>query len=275
MGTIHTPGFYTLPELDKDALKTVAYPVYITKLMSPQLVYLYAENGCLQMSELAPGSVNFDNIKQFCMVSRQEEQLLYDFCNTQGAIVLCEVRSPEYNHTRQQITGIRPLFVFPNDESPEVWMDDLSSLSLRYWKCLGGLAMCNNAATTRTISEHVSLSLAVDLARREKTSPGVLVVDSNGDMYRATNVEWQAWDKLLGDLSDDMREGRVRRLTYPRIGEVEEYYREHVVKLLEEDGDLWEQIQYGDVPLWALVRAVEERYGNYKDYQLRKQADTQ
>lgn len=275
MGTISTPGFYTLPELDKGTLKHVAYPVYITKLNTPQLVFLYAENGCLQMSELAPGSVNFDNIKQFCMVSRQEEQLLYDFCNTQGAIVLCEVRSPQYNHMWQQITGIRPLFVFPNDESPEVWMDDLSSLSLRYWKCLGGLAVCNNAATTRTISEHVSLSLAVDLARREKTSPGVLVVDSNGDMYRATNAEWQAWNKLLEDLSGDMREGRVRRLTYPRIDEVEEYYREHVVKLLEEDEDLWEQIQYGDAPLWALVRAVEERYGNYKDFQLRKLADTQ
>lgn len=275
MGTISKPGFYTLPELDKDALKTVAYPVYITKLHSPQLVYVYAEDGHLQMSELAPGGVNFDNIKQFCMTSRQEEQLLYDFCNTQGAIVLCEVRAPEHNHTWQQITGIRPLFVFPNDESPEVWMDDLFSLSLRYWKCLGGLASCNDGTATRTVGERVSLSLAVDLARREKTSPGVLVVDSLGEMYRATNVEWLAWNKLLGDLSEDMREGRLRRLTYPRVSEVEEYYREHVVKLLEEDQDLWEQIQYGDVPLWALVREVRERYGDYKDYQLRKLADAQ
>lgn len=275
MGTIVTPGFYTLPELDKDTMKHVVYPVYITKLNTPQLVFLYAENGCLQMSELAPGSVNFDNIKQFCMVSRQEEQLLYDFCNTQGAIVLCEVRAPEYNRTWQQITGIRPLFVFPNDESPEVWMDDLASLSLRYWKHLGGLASCNDASTIRTVGERVSLSLAVDLARREKTSPGVLVVDSNGDLYRATNVEWQAWNKVLEDLSGDMREGRVRRLTYPRINEVEEYYRDCVVKLLEEDQELWEQMQYGDVPLWALIRKVEEHYGNYKDYKLRELADAQ
>lgn len=272
MGTMtkqtSTPGYYTIPELDKDALKYVAYPVYVTKLRSPQLVYLYAEDGHLQMSELAPGSVNFDNIKQFCMTSRQEEQLLYDFCYMQGVIVLCEVRSPEHNHVGQCVSQIRPLFVFPNDESPEVRMDDLASLSIIYWKFLGGLATCNDATTTRTISERISLSLAVDLARREKTSPGVLVVDSNGDMYRATNVEWQAWNKLLKDLSEDMREGRIRRLTYPRLDEVEEYYREHVVKILEEDRELHDGIYNGEKPLWALVREVGERYGDYRSHAL-------
>lgn len=266
--TVTTPGFYTLPELDKDTLKDICYPVHITKLMSPHLVYLYAENGCLNMSELAPGHVNFDNIKQFCMVSRQEEQLLYNFCHTRGVIVLCEVRSPEYNLTWQQVAQIKPLFVFPNDESPEVRMDDLADLSRLYWKHLGGLASCNNASTMRELYERVSLSLAVDLARREKTSPGVLVVDSLGEMYRATNVEWQAWNKLLQDLSSDMREGRVRQLTYPRVNEVEEYYRERLMKVLEEDKELRAEVYNGEKPLRALLHAAVERYGDYLSHAL-------
>jgi len=266
--TFHEPGFYTLPELDKDTLKDICYPVHITKLMSPHLVYLYAENGCLNMSELAPGHVNFDNIKQFCMVSRQEEQLLYNFCHTRGVIVLCEVRSPEYNLTWQQVAQIKPLFVFPNDESPEVRMDDLADLSRLYWKHLGGLASCNNASTMRELYERVSLSLAVDLARREKTSPGVLVVDSLGEMYRATNVEWQAWNKLLQDLSSDMREGRVRQLTYPRVNEVEEYYRERLMKVLEEDKELRAEVYNGEKPLRALLHAAVERYGDYLSHAL-------
>lgn len=268
MGTISTPGFHTLPLLDVDALKTVNYPVHITRLDSPQLVYLYAEDNFLQMSELVPGSVNFDNIKQFCMVSRQEEQLLYSFCRERDVTVLCEVRAAGYNLVDQQVPTLRPLFVFPRGGQDGVCMEYLFELAALYWENIGGLAVCNNAATTRTVDERISLSLAVDLARKDKSGPGVLVVDSSGELYRAPNMEWLAWNSILGDLSEDLREGRLRRLSYPRVDECEEYYRECATKVLKGNRDLYEDIRNGESPLWALVYAVEETFGDFKAHQL-------
>ena len=257
-----TPGYYRIPELTDKDLTSLKYPVHVAKVTSPHIVALYAEGSHLAMSSPAPDSVDFDLIKQFCMLSRQEEQLLYDFCKKHNVSVLCEVRAPEYNLTRWQKSAIKPLLVCHNYDGrsadPRLMVALHSAYSLRFnrWATI--------SSDIRTVTENVSLSLAIDLAKRETDTPGILIKDKTGKTYRVDSEEWQCRNKLLWNLSEDMREGRIRRLTYPRLGEVEEYYRERVVKILEEDRELRDGIYNGEKPLWALVRAVEERYGDYK-----------
>lgn len=261
--TLITPGFYGLRELTKDDMTTLAYPVQIAKVVSPHLVFLYAENNQLHMGEIKPGSINFDHIKQFCMVSPQEERLLCDYCQKENASVLCEVRAPEHNLTRWQDPSIAPLAVIPYNSDREVDRADALSLETRYWN----LAPAGRSGNVRVVTEPISLSLAVELAVWDTRSPGIVVVDAEGDMYRVTSREWEVRNKLLQDLYEDLLEGRIRRLTYPRVDDHEEYYRGRMeYQLTEKNPDLWDSLTRGDVPLWELLNAVDRSHITYRTW---------
>lgn len=261
-----TPGYYMIPELTGQDLSSLKYPVHVAKVTSPHIVTLYAEGNHLAMASPAPDSADFDLIKQFCMLSRQEEQLLYDFCKKHNVSVLCEVRAPEYNLTRWQKSAIRPLLVCHNYDGraadPRLMVTLHSAYSLRFnrWATI--------SSDTRTVTENVSLSLAIDLAKQETDTPGILIKDKTGKTYRVDSEEWQCRNKLLWDLSEDLREGRLRRLSYPRVDECEEYYRERLVEVLEEDKELCAAVYNGEKPLWALLHAAVERYGDYLSHGL-------
>ena len=261
-----TPGYYTIPELTDKDLTSLKYPVHVAKVTSPHIVTLYAEGSHLAMSSMVPDSVDFDLIKQFCMLSRQEEQLLYDFCKKHNVSVLCEVRAPEYNLMRWQKSAIRPLLVCHNYDGrtadPRLMVTLHSAYSLRFnrWATI--------SSDTRTVTENVSLSLAIDLAKQETDTPGILIKDKTGKTYRVDSMEWQCRNKLLWDLSEDLREGRLRRLTYPRLDEREEYYRDRMRKTLEERPQVWQDLQEGRSPLWAVFHALREGHGTYDMHKL-------
>lgn len=261
---IYRPGFYKLPELKEEDIDKLAYPVQVAKIESPHLVLLYAEDNRLQMSELALGSANFDNIKRFCMISPQEERLLCDYCQKEYASILCEVRAPEYNLTRWQEASIRPLVAVPRDPDRELRQSDTIYLESRYWK----LVNPNRTFNVRTVTEPISLSLAVELAPWEQRSPGVIVADSEGELYRVASREWEVRNKLLEDLYEDLQEGRLRRLTYPRLDEREEYYRDRMRKTLEERPQVWQDLQEGRTPLWTVFHALREGHGTYDTHKL-------
>lgn len=258
--TVVTPGFYGLRELTKDDMGTLAYPVQVAKVASPHLVLLYAENKQLKMGELKIGSINFDHIKQFCMVSPQEERLLCDYCQKENASVLCEVRAPEYNLTCGQESSIVTLAVIPYDPEREVDRADTLSLETRYWKA----APTGRNGNVRVVTEPISLGLAVELAVWDARSPGIVIVDSEGAMYRVTSHEWEVRNKLLQDLYECLLEGRIRRLTYPRVDEHEEYYREKMEERLKNESGLWDDITAGNKPLWEAFDAVDKVYVTYK-----------
>lgn len=260
--TIVTPGFYGLRELTKDDMGTLTYPVQVAKVASPHLVLLYAENKQLKMGELKIGSINFDHIKQFCMVSPQEERLLCDYCQKENAGVLCEVRAPEYNLTCGQESSIVPLAVIPHDPERKVDRADTLSLETRYWKA----APAGRNGNVRVVTEPISLSLAVELAVWDARSPGIVIVDSEGAMYRVTSHEWEVRNKLLQDLCEDLLEGRIRRLTYPRVDEHEEYYRERAEYQLKNLPGLWDSLSSGDVPLWEVLNAIDRSHIAYRTW---------
>ena len=260
-----TPGYYTLPELADKDLDSFKYPIHVAKVMSPHIVLLYAEGKHLAMSDLAPGSVDFDAVKQFCMMSRQEEQLLYNFCKTHNVNILCEVRAPEYNFTRWQDASIVPVFVLSNDDLYKPNPTLMVTLSSTYGHVSEGRRIGYNS---RTVTDAISLRVAIDLAERETNSPGIIIVDSDGGMFRADSAEWECRNRLLRDLSGDLREGRFRRLTYPRVDEREEYYRDCVMKVLNERPYLREAVQEGRTPLWTVLSTVEEWYGNYETHKI-------
>lgn len=260
---IYRPGFYKLPELKEEDMNKLAYPVQVAKIESPHLILLYAEDNRLQMSELALGGVNFDNIKRFCMISPQEERLLCDYCQKEYASVLCEVRAPEYNLTRWQEASIRPLVAVPRDPDRELRQSDTIYLESRYWK----LVNPNRTFNVRTVTEPISLSLAVELAPWERRSPGIVIADSEGELYRVTSREWKVRNKLLEDLYEDLQEGRMRRLTYPRVDEHEEYYRERLEERLKNEPGLWDDIAAGNKPLWEALNMVDLGYVSYRTHE--------
>lgn len=263
MGTISTPGFYGLHELHKEDLNTLSYPVQVARVVSPHLVLLYAEDNRLQMCEIKADSINFDNIKQFCMMSPQEERLLCDYCQRENATVLCEVRAPEYNLTRWQAASIVPFAVILRNLGRKVEQADVIYLETRYWKVEGG----HREPGVRVVSEPTSLSLAMDLAAWDTRSPGIVIVDSEGELCRVTSHEWEVRNKLLWDLYADLQEGRLRRLTYPRVDEHEEYYRKRMeYQLAEKNPDLWDSLSSGDAPLWKVLNAVDRTHITYRTW---------
>ena len=262
-------GFYALPELDHAHIGTIVnYPVQVVKLQSPHLAFLYAENNRLHMSTLTSGDTDFEDIKRFCMLSPQEERFLHDFCASRGAVTVCEVRAPEYNLTRWQESSISPILVLPKEKPGLPNPADLGYLEACYDELFFGMSRETGFYSTRTITEPTRLSLVLDLTVWEQQSPGVIVVDSMGVLYRVTSHEWEVRNKLLEDLYEDLQEGRLRRLTYPRLDDHEEYYRKRMeYQLTEKRPDLWGSIARGDKPLWAVFTAVDSTHINYRTWQ--------
>ena len=85
-------------------------------------------------------------------------------------------------------------------------------------------------------------------------------------MYRVTSHEWEVRNKLLQDLYEDLLEGRIRRLTYPRVDEHEEYYRERAEYQLKNLPGLWDGLSSGDVPLWEVLNVVDRSHITYRTW---------
>ena len=266
-GSIVT-GFYALPELDRDHIDTIVnYPVQVVKLESPHLAFLYAENNRLHMSTLTSGDTDFEDIKRFCMLSPQEERFFHDFCASRDAVTVCEVRAPEYNLTRWQASSISPILVLPKEKPGLPNPADLGYLEACYDDLFFGMSRETGFYSIRTVTEPTSLSLASDLAVWEPTSPGVIVADSMGVLYRVTSREWEVRNKLLEDLYEDLQEGGLRRLTYPRVDDHEEYYRKRMeYQLAEKNPDLWDSLSRGDVPLWEVLNVVDRTHITYRTW---------
>jgi len=137
----------------------------------------------------------------------------------------------------------------------------LPYLGIDYWRPMPA----GRSGNVRVVTEPISLGLAVELAVWDARSPGIVIVDSEGSMYRVTSHEWEVRNKLLQDLYEDLLEGRIRRLTYPRVDEHEEYYRERAEYQLK-NPDLWDSLSSGDVPLWELLNVVDRSHIAYRTW---------